>query len=126
LGPTRVVQAGLLSARAVTIGLLVVIALALIVGVYLTYVAGVAVIVIGISSILAAVAYTGGPYPLGYHGLGEVAVMIFFGFVAVCGTAYVQALDVPRLAWWASIPVGALTTAILVVNNLRDIETDAR
>ena len=126
LGPTRVVQAGLLSAHAVTIGLLVTIGLALAVGVYLTMVAGIAVIVIGIASILAAIAYTGGPYPLGYHGLGEVAVMIFFGFVAVCGTAYVQALTVPSLAWWAALPVGALTTAILVVNNLRDLETDAR
>ena len=126
LGPTRVVQAGLLSARAVTIGLLVVIGLALAIGVYLTAVAGIAVIVIGIASILAAIAYTGGPYPLGYHGLGEVAVMTFFGFVAVCGTVYVQALEVPALAWWAAVPVGALTTAILVVNNLRDLETDAR
>ena len=125
VGPTRVVQAGLLSARAVTIGLFVVLALALLVGVYLTYAAGVAVVVIGIASILAAIAYTGGPYPLGYHGLGDVAVMIFFGFVAVCGTVYVQALDVPALAWWASLPVGALITAILVVNNLRDIDTDA-
>ena len=126
LGPTRVMQAGLLTVRAMTIGLFVVIGLAVLVGVYLTWAAGNAVIVIGITSILAALAYTGGPYPLGYHGLGDVAVMIFFGFVAVCGTTYVQALDVPALAWWASIPVGALATAILVVNNLRDIETDAR
>ena len=126
LGPTRVTQAGLLTPRAVMLGLLVVIGLALAIGVYLTLVAGLAVIVIGLSSIVAAVAYTGGPYPLGYNGLGEIAVMIFFGFVAVCGTAYVQALTVPALAWWAAVPVGALTTAILVVNNLRDIDTDAR
>ena len=126
LGPTRVTQAGLLTPRQVMMGLVVTIGLALAVGVYLTAVAGIAVIVMGLSSIIAAIAYTGGPYPLGYNGLGEVAVMIFFGFVAVCGTTYVQALEVPRIAWLAAIPVGALTTAILVVNNLRDIETDAR
>jgi len=127
LGPVRVVQAGLLSARAVTIGLVVVVTLALLVGVYLTLVAGIAVIVIGLASILAAIAYTAGPYPLGYHGLGEVAVFVFFGFVAVCGTAYVQVpADLPQLSWWAALPMGALSTAILVVNNLRDIETDAR
>lgn len=126
LGPTRVTHAGLLTPAQVRGGLGVVIALALLVGIYLTSVAGIAVIVIGLASIAAAVAYTGGPYPLGYNGLGEVAVLIFFGFVAVCGTTYVQALDVPALAWLAAIPVGTLTTAILVVNNLRDIETDAR
>ena len=126
LGPTRVVQSGMLSARAVTIGLVVVLALAVLVGVYLTWAAGAVVVMIGIASILAALAYTGGPYPLGYHGLGDVTVFFFFGIVAVCGTAYVQALDVPWLAWWAAVPVGALATAILVVNNLRDIETDAR
>ena len=126
LGPPRAVASGLLTERAMTIGLLVVIGLALLVGVYLTYLAGIAVVVIGIASILAAIAYTGGPYPLGYHGLGEVAVFVFFGFVAVCGTTYVQAMQVPRLAWVAALPVGALATAILVVNNLRDIETDAR
>ncbi|HUF12686.1 MAG TPA: 1,4-dihydroxy-2-naphthoate polyprenyltransferase [Longimicrobiales bacterium] len=126
LGPTRVVQSGLLSARQVRFGLGLVIALALAIGVYLTWVAGAVVVVIGLSSIGAAIAYTGGPYPLGYHGLGDIAVMLFFGFVAVCGTAYVQALYVPTLAWWSAIPVGALATAILVVNNLRDLETDAR
>ncbi len=127
IGPIRVVQAGLLSARAVWAGLLVVLGLAFLVGVYLTWAAGSAVIVIGITSMLAALAYTGGPYPLGYHGLGDVAVFVFFGFVAVCGTAYVQIpADLPQLAWWAAVPMGALATAILVVNNLRDMETDAR
>ena len=126
LGPTRVVAAGLLTPRAVTIGLVVVIALAVLIGIYLTWAAGNAVIVMGIAGILAAVGYTAGPFPLGYHGLGEIAVMTFFGFVAVCGTVFVQALQVPQLAWWAAIPVGALATAILVVNNLRDIDTDER
>jgi 1,4-dihydroxy-2-naphthoate octaprenyltransferase len=82
------------------------------------------VIAIGLASMAAAVAYTGGPYPLGYHGLGDVFVMLFFGFVAVMGTAFVQLGHVNELAIWAAVPVGALATAILVVNNLRDLETD--
>jgi 1,4-dihydroxy-2-naphthoate octaprenyltransferase len=126
LGPTRVVQSGLLSARAVRIGVMVVLLLALLDGIYLTSVAGVAVVVVGLASMASAVAYTGGPYPLGYHGLGEVFVLVFFGWVGVCGTAFVQALHVPDTAWWAAAAVGALTTTILVVNNLRDRETDAR
>ena len=125
LGPTRVVQSGLLSARAVRRGLAVVLALALAVGVYLVWVGGPVIVAIGILSILAAIAYTGGPYPLGYNGLGDIAVFLFFGFVAVCGTTFVQAGHVPAISWWAAVPVGALTTAILVVNNIRDIETDA-
>lgn len=126
LGPTRAVQAGLLTPRQMRVGMGVVFALATLVGVYLTSVAGPAIVAIGTASILSAIAYTGGPYPLGYHGLGDLFVMIFFGFVAVCGTAYVQALEVPPLAWAAAVPIGALATDILVVNNLRDRETDAR
>jgi len=126
LGPTRAVQAGLLSPRAMRSGMWVVFAAALAVGLYLTSVAGIAILVIGIASILSAIAYTGGPYPLGYHGLGDVFVFVFFGLVAVCGTAFVQLGSVPPLAVWASLPIGALATAILVVNNLRDIETDRR
>ena len=124
LGPTRTVQAGLLTPRAVRRAMVLVFALALLVGVYLTSVAGPAIVVIGIASIVSAIAYTGGPYPLGYHGLGDLFVMIFFGFVAVCGTVFVQLGTVPELAWWASLPVGSLATAILVVNNVRDRETD--
>jgi 1,4-dihydroxy-2-naphthoate octaprenyltransferase len=126
VGPTRVVQAGLLSARRVTLGVLVSLGLALLVGVYLAWVGGWPIVVIGLSSMLAAVAYTAGPYPLGYHGLGDLFVLVFFGFVAVMGTAFVQVGHVPGLAWWASVPVGALATAVLVVNNLRDLATDAR
>jgi 1,4-dihydroxy-2-naphthoate polyprenyltransferase len=125
LGPTRVVQSGLLSPAAVRAGMAVTFSLALAVGVYLVWVAGPVIVVIGLLSIAAAIAYTGGPYPLAYNGLGDIAVLIFFGFVAVGGTAFVQAGHVPGLAWWAALPVGALTTAILVVNNVRDIETDA-
>lgn len=125
LGPTRVVQAGLLSPEAVRNAAVLAFFLALLVGVYLTWVAGWPVVAIGVASIGAAVAYTGGPYPLGYNGLGDLAVFVFFGLVAVCGTAYVQAGFVPALAWVAAIPVGTLITAILVVNNVRDIATDA-
>ncbi|HMJ15237.1 MAG TPA: 1,4-dihydroxy-2-naphthoate polyprenyltransferase [Polyangiaceae bacterium] len=126
LGPTRTVQAGLLTPRQMRHGMLVVFGLALSCGVYLTGVAGPAIIVIGLLSIASAIAYTGGPYPLGYHGLGDVFVMIFFGFVAVCGTAFVQTGRVPELSVWAAVPVGALATNILVVNNVRDRETDVR
>jgi 1,4-dihydroxy-2-naphthoate octaprenyltransferase len=126
LGPVRVVSAGLLSARAVRAGMALTFAAAFICGLYLTAVAGPVVVAIGIGSIAAGIAYTAGPFPLGYHGLGDVFVMIFFGFVAVCGTAFVQLGGVPSLALWASVPVGALATCLLVVNNLRDRETDAR
>jgi 1,4-dihydroxy-2-naphthoate octaprenyltransferase len=126
VGPTRAVQAGLISPRAMKRGLLLVLALALLVGIYLAAHSGPMLVVIGLASMLAAVAYTAGPFPLGYHGLGELFVMIFFGFVAVCGTAFVNIGSVPALAVFASIPVGSLASAILVVNNVRDLETDAR
>ena len=124
LGPTRVVQSGLLSEAAVRNATILTFALALLVGVYLVWVGGWVVVAIGLGSIAAAIAYTGGPYPLGYNGLGDIAVFIFFGLVAVCGTTYVQAGYVPALAWIAAVPCGTLVTAILVVNNVRDIETD--
>ncbi len=126
LGPTRAVQAGLVTPAGMRRGMGLVFALALLVGVYLTAVAGWPIVGIGLASIACAIAYTGGPYPLGYHGLGDAFVMLFFGFVAVCGTAYVQLLEVPPLAWAAAVPVGSLATNILVVNNLRDRKTDAR
>ncbi len=125
LGPTRVVQAGLLPASHVRAGMLVAFGLATLAGAYLAWVAGWAVVAIGVASLLSGIAYTGGPYPLGYHGLGDLFVLVFFGFVAVAGTAFVQVGAVPELAWWASLPPGALATAILVVNNARDRETDA-
>lgn len=126
LGPTRATQAGLLTPRAMRAGMIAAFGLATLAGLYLAWVAGWPVIAIGVASVLSGIAYTGGPYPLGYHGLGDLFVMIFFGFVAVCGTAFVQLGDVPALAWWASIPIGSLATAILVVNNVRDRVTDAR
>ncbi len=126
LGPTRAVQAGLITPAAMKRGMYVVFALSLLVGAYLTAVAGPVILAIGLVSILSAIAYTGGPYPLGYNGLGDVFVFVFFGLVAVGGTVFVQSGQVPALALWCSVPVGALATAILVVNNLRDHEQDAR
>jgi 1,4-dihydroxy-2-naphthoate octaprenyltransferase len=126
LGPTRAAQAGLLTVAQLRRGIITAFALALGTGIYLTWIAGPAVVVIGLASMAAGLAYTGGPFPLAYNGLGDVFVMAFFGFVAVCGTAFVQALFVPQIAWAASVPMGALATGILVVNNVRDFEGDAR
>ena len=126
LGPVRAAQAGLLTVGELRRGIVVTFALALLVGVYLTYVAGPIVVLIGLSSMVSGLAYTGGPFPLAYNGLGDVFVMIFFGFVAVCGTAFVQALTVPDAAWLASVPIGALATGILAVNNVRDFEGDTK
>ena len=126
LGPTRAVQAGLLSPRAMAWGTGVAFGCAFLLGIYLVAVGGWPIVVIGILSILSGLAYTGGPFPLAYNGLGDLFVLIFFGFVAVAGTAYVQVGTVPALALWSALPVGALATAILVVNNVRDRASDAR
>lgn len=126
VGPLRAVSAGLISAAAMKRAMVIAFAVAAAFGLYLVSVGGWPIVVIGIASIISGIAYTGGPWPLGYHGLGDVFVLGFFGFVAVCGTAYVQLGFVPQLAWWAAVPVGALATAILVVNNVRDRATDAR
>lgn len=126
IGPPRATQMGVLSPKAMRWGMVVVFGLAVGVGLYLAAVAGPWIVVVGVVSIGAAIAYTGGPWPLGYHGLGDLAVFVFFGPVAVVGTAFVQTGEVSGLALVASIPMGLLATAILVVNNLRDIETDAR
>jgi len=126
LGPTRAVAAGLITAAAMKRAMIAAFGLAAAFGIYLVAVAGWPVVAIGLASILSGIAYTGGPWPLGYHGLGDVFVMAFFGFVAVCGTVFVQLGHVPAVACWASLPVGALATAILVVNNLRDRLGDTR
>jgi len=124
LGPLRVTQSGLLTRKQVKTGMKVVFLLALSLGFYLTWVRGWMVLVIGVVAIVAAVAYTGGPWPLGYHGLGEVFVFLFFGVTAVVGTYWVQSGTTTAAAWLMSVPVGLLITAIIVVNNLRDIEQD--
>jgi 1,4-dihydroxy-2-naphthoate octaprenyltransferase len=126
LGPQRATQQGWVTAGQMKRAMWLAFAGATAVGLYLTFVAGWPVLALGLLSIAAAYLYTGGPKPYGYLGLGDLAVFVFFGFGAVAGTYYVQAHSVSPLAWLAAIPIGALATAILVVNNLRDIETDAR
>jgi 1,4-dihydroxy-2-naphthoate octaprenyltransferase len=124
-GPIRVAAAGLVTERQLEIAIGVVVALAGLVGLGLVAIGGPVLLLVGGLAIVAALAYTGGPWPYGYHGLGEVFVFVFFGLVAVLGTAYLQAGTVDPLFVAAAIPVGCLITAILVVNNLRDIPTDA-
>ncbi len=124
IGPLRVTTAGLLTPRQVVIAMGVVFGAASILGIYLLIYAGWPIVVIGLSAIVAALAYTGGPFPYGYYGLGDLFVFLFFGPVAVVGTYYIQTATVSAESLWSSIPVGFLTVAILVVNNLRDIRTD--
>ncbi|MCA9597328.1 MAG: 1,4-dihydroxy-2-naphthoate polyprenyltransferase [Myxococcales bacterium] len=126
LGPTRAVASGLIPPARMRAALGLSLAAAFAIGIYLTAVAGPAIVIIGLLSMASAVAYTGGPYPLGYNGLGDVFVLVFFGFVAVGGTAFVQLGRVPAEALIAALPVGALATAILVVNNIRDVDTDVK
>lgn len=125
-GPLRVTQAGLLTPVQVKRGMWLIFFLAALCGLYLASLRGWVVILIGLAAILSAIAYTGGPFPLGYNGLGEIFVFIFFGLTAVAGTYFVQVGNVSVSAWWMSLPVGLIIVAILVVNNLRDLESDRR
>ncbi|MDD5368743.1 MAG: 1,4-dihydroxy-2-naphthoate polyprenyltransferase, partial [Anaerolineaceae bacterium] len=124
LGPLRVTQAGLLTPRQVLAGMWFFFGLAALLGVYLALHSGWLVVVIGLLSIAGAILYTAGPFPLGYNGLGESFVFLFFGLAAVCGTVYVQGGEIGPLAFWSAFPVGLLAASVLTVNNLRDIETD--
>jgi 1,4-dihydroxy-2-naphthoate octaprenyltransferase len=126
VGPVRVTQAGLIPPATVKRAMVLVLAAALVPGAYLAWVGGWPILAIGLASLACAVLYTGGPFPLAYHGLGDVFVFVFFGLVAVGGTYWVQARAWPSDALLAGAALGALSTAILAVNNLRDIETDAR
>lgn len=126
LGPTRVTQAGLVSPERVKAAMWAAFAMAVAPGAYLVAVGGWPIVVIGVVSILSGIAYTGGPFPLGYNGLGDLFVFVFFGLVAVMGTAFVQGAGWPMLGVVAAVPVGLLATAVLVVNNLRDAHTDAK
>ncbi len=126
LGPLRVTQSGLASPQSVRSAVYLTFGAAAAIGVYLVAVGGWPILAIGVLSIAAGLAYTGGPWPLGYHGLGDLFVFIFFGVVAVVGSYYLQAGEVAPIAWVAAVPVGLIVTAILVVNNLRDIESDGR
>ncbi len=124
VGPTRAVASGLLTGRQMWMGVVAALVVALVAGVYLIVVAGWVVAVIGVVSVLAMLTYVGGPIPYGYRGLGEAFVFVFFGLVATVGTRYVHDRMVTEAAWWLGTVMGMLAAAILVANNLRDIETD--
>jgi 1,4-dihydroxy-2-naphthoate octaprenyltransferase len=124
LGPTRVTSAGLLTPRQVETAMWLTFGLAAVGGLYLIYAGGWPILAIGVAAILAAIAYTGGPLPLGYIGLGDVLVLIFFGLAAVGGTYYLQVHALAPAVVWAALAIGVLTTNILVVNNVRDAATD--
>ncbi|MEA2211842.1 MAG: 1,4-dihydroxy-2-naphthoate polyprenyltransferase [Solirubrobacteraceae bacterium] len=126
LGPVRVTAGGLVPPRQVLVATYVTFGLAVLAGAYLIAVAGWQLLLVGAASILAGVAYTGGPKPYGYEGLGEVFVFLFFGVVAVAGSFFVQTQDLDWEAFALSVPVGLLAAAILVVNNVRDIDSDRR
>lgn len=124
LGPTRVTQGGLIPPHRVKQATLLTLGLATLAGLYLVWRGGWPILVLGVLALLSAVAYTAGPFPLGYHGLGDLFVFLFFGLVGVTGSAYVQTREVTALALLAAIPIGCIATAIIIVNNLRDIDTD--
>jgi 1,4-dihydroxy-2-naphthoate octaprenyltransferase len=124
IGPPRAAQLGLLTPRQMKIGTAVAFGSAALVGIYLVGIGGWPIAMIGLLSIAAGLAYTGGPFAFGYHGFGDIAVFAFFGIIAVCGTYYVQALSLPPIVFAGSLPIGAFATAVLVVNNLRDVDTD--
>jgi 1,4-dihydroxy-2-naphthoate octaprenyltransferase len=126
LGPVRVTSSGLVAPRRVLVATWVAFAIAVAAGIYLATVAGAVILIVGAASILAGVLYTGGPRPYGYAGLGELFVFLFFGLVAVNGSYYVQLERLDWLPLGLSVAVGCLATAILVVNNVRDIDTDRR
>ena len=126
LGPVRVTQSGLILPAEVKRGMICCLFLASLVFLYLAQQGGMPIVIIGIISVLAALAYSGGPYPLASNGLGEVFVFIFFGLVAVGGSYLIQAGELTWQVLSAAVPLGLLITAIMVVNNLRDIETDRK
>ena len=126
LGPVRVTSSGLVAPRRVLVATWLAFCVAVAAGIYLATVAGAVILAVGAVSILAGVLYTGGPWPYGYAGLGEPFVFLFFGLVAVNGSYYVQLEHLAWLPFGLSLAVGCLATAILVVNNVRDIDTDRR
>ncbi len=124
IGFERATAAGLIAPQTMLFAAIFTMSTAFLAGLYLVWIGGWVILLIGILSLLFGILYTGGPFPLGYNGLGDLFVFIFFGIVAVMGTYYVNALEWSLLSFWASIPVGALCVNILVVNNLRDIDQD--
>jgi 1,4-dihydroxy-2-naphthoate octaprenyltransferase len=126
VGPVRVTAGGLVPPRQVLVATYVTFGLAVVCGLYLVAVAGVELLFVGIASIAAGVLYTGGPKPYGYEGLGELFVFLFFGIVAVTGSAFAQLEEWPWEAFVLAVPIGLLAAAILVVNNVRDMDSDRR
>jgi 1,4-dihydroxy-2-naphthoate octaprenyltransferase len=126
IGPTRATQAGLITPRTMITAASIVFFLALLVGIYLVVRGGWPIVCIGLAGIACGYLYTGGPAPIGYVGLGDIFVLIFFGPVAVSGTYYVQTLNVTSETIIIGVSAGLLSTAILTVNNLRDADTDSR
>jgi 1,4-dihydroxy-2-naphthoate octaprenyltransferase len=126
VGPQRAVAAGLVAPEVMKSAMTAVFALAFVVGLTLLNFGGWPLLAIGVASIVCGIAYTGGPYPLGYNGLGDLFVFIFFGLVAVCTTYFVQAGEINARAIICAVGIGLLATNILVVNNYRDVETDRR
>ena len=124
IGPQRAAASGLLSKYEMKVGIYFTFGLSFFLGLYLVYLGGIFILVIGVFSILAGIIYTAGPFPLANNGLGDIAVFIFFGLAGTVGTYYVQANEITAMVFWSSIPVGALITNILVVNNYRDREED--
>lgn len=125
-GPLRVTQAGLVTEAAIKRAMIIVFGLAVVSGLYLIYRGGLPILAVGVISIIFGVLYTGGPFPIGYLGLGDLFVFIFFGLVATAGTYYVQTLELTTVAIAAGIAPGLYSSAILAVNNLRDIEEDRK
>jgi len=126
VGPTRALAAGWISTTQMTRAIYFTFGTTFLLGLYLVYLAGWIILLIGVLSILSGYAYTAGPYPLAYNGLGDIFVFLFFGIVATVGTYYVQAIEFSQFALFTSIPVGLLITNILVVNNYRDSEEDKK
>ena len=124
VGPQRAVASGLLTESQMKRGIVIAFGLASLAGLYLIWLGGWVILAIGVASIVAALTYTSGPIPYGYYGLGEVFVFLFFGLAATAGTRYVYDRSTPADVWWAAVAMGLLATAILVVNNVRDIDTD--
>jgi 1,4-dihydroxy-2-naphthoate polyprenyltransferase len=124
IGFERATAAGLVSPKSMLKATYLTMTIAFFAGLYLVWIGGWMILLIGILSLIFGILYTGGPYPLGYNGLGDIFVFIFFGFAAVMGTYYVNTLEWNWISFWAAIPVGALCVNILVVNNLRDIKQD--
>ena len=123
-GPLRVLSAGLISPNEMKVAIVFVFGLTFLLGLYLVYVTDWNIFIIGVFSILAGLAYTAGPYPLAYHGLGDLFVFLFFGIIGTMGTYYLHHQEFTFISFLVSLPVGALITNILIVNNYRDVEED--